>query len=340
MLSAGKGGLEKAALDYAQALILEGHQVTTLLHPCSAMQGTARKNEIPFRELSNFGEWDLWARLKLKSLLKTLQPDCIIAHGRRAALLLKNLHPYVFPVTHSGYQAYLLDFPGLITMTNYLRQAFIDQGYPPSQIYHVPNMIHGDKAPIFRSYHTPIHLGAMGRMEEKKGFSILLQAAKILKEGGLYFCLTLAGEGECKSALQHLATALGLDEVVDFPGWVQSPQDFFETIDIFCLPSLREPFGIVLLEAFLYGTPTVTSDAEGPLEIADHLQDAFIVSKNDPYALAQGIKEIIDNPSLGRELAEKAFEKVQNVYTIKTVSQRLTQVLKCLLKERTGHDSH
>lgn len=336
MLSAGRGGLEKAAADYTQALIMEKHDVITILNPNSIIQNIIFEMGGAVIPLHNLGEWDLWARLRLKFLIKKINPDCIIAHGRRAAILLQDLHPHVFPVTHSGYQSHLMYFSGLITMTKYICQEFIDHGYPKNRIYQIPNMIQLNESPMPSSYHIPIHLGALGRFEEQKGFQILIQSAKILQNKGYNFQLTIAGDGSYKENLQQLVQTLNLENIVNFPGWVQSPQEFFKKIDIFCLPSLREPFGIVLLEAYNAGVPSVTSDADGPREIACDQEDALIVPKNNPQALAEGIEKLIVNPDLAKILAKNAFEKVKNVYNIKIVSKKLTQILTCLIrKERT-----
>ncbi len=334
MFSAARGGLEQAALDYTHSLMMEGHQVTTILNPSSPLKEAFRKTGSAIIEMSNFGERDFIARFRLRFILKKRQADCVITHGRRAAKLFQNLHSNVFPVTHSGYQSFLMSFPGLITMTNHLRQEFIDHRYPSHQIYHVPNMVHVNTVPKFQEYHTPIRLGAMGRLEEKKGFHVLIRAAKILHDQGGDFHLTIAGEGNYKKSLQQLVKDLSLEECIHFPGWVENPKDFFETIDIFCLPSLKEPFGIVLIEAFRFGVPTVTSDADGPQEIVQDQKEALIVPKGDSVKLAEAIKMLMNDPVLAKQIAKNAFEKVQNVYDIKIVAKRLTTVLSQLL-ERT-----
>lgn len=335
MFGARAGGLEQAAVDYAESLIMEGHQVTTILNPNSPLKDAFHKTGSSIVEMVHFGEWDFIAKFRLKLIIKKIKPDCVVTHGRRAALLCKHLHPHVFPVTHSGYQAFLKDFPGLLAMTNHLRQEFIDYGYPATQIYYVPNMVRvGNAIPTPGPYHTPIRLGSMGRLEEKKGFQILIQAVKHLQDQGYDFQLTLAGEGTYKEKLQQLVSSLCLEKIVHFPGWIKESKDFFQKTDIFCLPSLKEPFGIVLLEAFRWGIPTVASDADGPKEIATDQKDALVVPRNNPEALAEAIKILMKDPELGKELSKNAFEKVQSVYNIKIVAKRLTTVLSQLL-ERT-----
>src|SRR6202034_4671627 len=100
------------------------------------------------------------------------------------------------------------------------------------------------------------------------------------------FKAVLAGEGEEEGALRDLAREKGLGEELRFAGWVTDKQAFFDSIDLFCLPSHHEPFGIVLLEAMAQGLPVVATASEGPSEILEAGEPGVLVPTNDAGALA------------------------------------------------------
>ncbi len=137
----------------------------------------------------------------------------------------------------------------------------------------------------------------------------------------------IAGDGEDRIALERTIRALSLAENVALPGWVHDKAAFWPTIDIFCIPSLHEPFGLVLLEAWAAGKPVISTDSEGPSSIAEHDRDALIVPRNDPQALAQSIRLLLANPDKARDLAMAGYEKARTVYARETAVTALKSVL-------------
>src|SRR6185369_4100436 len=97
--------------------------------------------------------------------------------------------------------------------------------------------------------------------------------------------------------------------------------------DIFCLPSLHEPFGIVLLEAFTYGTPVVAADSEGPRDIITHNVDALLVKTGDACELAEAVATLLDNPTLASDLAANAFAKAKTSYSIDGIAAKIEETL-------------
>ncbi len=125
-------------------------------------------------------------------------------------------------------------------------------------------------------------------------------------------------------------------EHVEFVGWVKDKKAFFERLDLFCLPSLAEPFGIILLEAMLFDTTIIAADAEGPKEIITDMKDGILVRKESPYEMAEAIEELLNDPTLAARLADKAFLTVRQKYDINIVGQRLAAYLQ---KIKTSHEA-
>jgi glycosyltransferase involved in cell wall biosynthesis len=108
----------------------------------------------------------------------------------------------------------------------------------------------------------------------------------------------LAGGGEEHENLKALVEKYHLQENVNFIGWVNDKKEFFDKIDIFCLPSLVEPFGVIVLEAMLYDKPIIATEAEGPKEIITHMKDGILVPIGSPTAMSEAIEELMDDKVL------------------------------------------
>ena len=180
-------------------------------------------------------------------------------------------------------------------------------------------------APEKSSNKTPV-IGALGRFVRKKGFRCYLEGLAILKARGISFKAVLAGNGEDETKLKALASTLRLDNHLIFKDWMNI-HDFFNGIDIFCLPSLHEPFGIVLIEAFAHEKPTVCTMTEGPSEIAEDKYNVLMIQKNDAHDLADKLEILIKDKLLAQQLAEHAKQTFLQQYTLAVVAEQLESIL-------------
>jgi len=133
---------------------------------------------------------------------------------------------------------------------------------------------------------------------------------KIKDEGGQFKCV-IAGDGEERKKLEKLIVKLDLQKEVKLTGWAEDKEEFFNSIDIFCVPSRHEPFGIVLLEAFLHSTPMVVTKSEGPIEIIKDGKDGLLCEVDDVDSLAKQITRLLKNQKLAEKLSRAGFQKVQ-----------------------------
>lgn len=226
----------------------------------------------------------------------------------------------------------------IIAIAKHLQQAIIHDGYPKERGFYVPNMVAlpTNAATKERTSDIPV-IGALGRLNQDKGFDILLQAAALLHQKGHYCRLIIGGDGEEKESLHHLTKALNLDAYVTFVGWVEDKADFFKSCDIFCMPSRHEPFGVVLLEAFAHKVPTAATQSEGPSEIACHQQEAEMSPVDDVEGLAESLKKLMDDPLYARDLADRAYARLCKTYSMPVVGKRLADTLRTI--NTRGHPS-
>ncbi|MCH2038953.1 MAG: glycosyltransferase family 4 protein, partial [Rickettsiales bacterium] len=160
-----------------------------------------------------------------------------------------------------------------------------------------------------------------------KGFDVFVKALSVLDRNGFDFKAVIGGSGPELDAVKNLAIKLGVIHKIEFRGWIQKKEEFFNDIDIFCLPSLHEPFGIILLEAFMYGKPVVSSASEGPSEIIEHEKDGLLAEPGSPDALASGLIKCIENPNIANQLALNGYHKVSSQYSMDKVGKDLSEIL-------------
>jgi glycosyltransferase involved in cell wall biosynthesis len=347
MLSAGRGGLEQSLLDYCEALLIERHPVYAVVHPRWA--GRAALERLPLRAVSplaNCNEWDPLAVHRLRSWLRAVTPRLALTIGRRASALTRRARRRLPQLVQVGVTPNyslgpLIGLDHVLATTLDLRRALIAAGQPPERITVVPNLV---RAPPDVALAEPHHrdvpvIGALGRLVPKKGFADLLEALARLRDRGHRFEAHLAGSGPEEAALRALTARLDLEGRVRFFGWVDDKRSFFAALDLFCVPSREEPFGIVVLEGMAHGRATIATDAPGPREIVRHGVDGLLVPRAAPEALAAAIALLLGHPDRWLALARAGRETVCARFDLPVVAKRLSAALRQAVDRRASDDS-
>lgn len=159
----------------------------------------------------------------------------------------------------------------------------------------------------------PYQLLALGRFVRTKGYDVLLHAARIMKDSGLPFHVTIAGSGPRGPSLKLLSRQLELDDCVSFPGFVTHDRvsELFATSDVFIMPSVvhksgdRDGIPNVLVEAFVHGIPVVATDVSGIKEIVINEETGLLIPERDPEAIALAIRTMIGDRERALAMAER-----------------------------------
>jgi glycosyltransferase involved in cell wall biosynthesis len=164
---------------------------------------------------------------------------------------------------------------------------------------------------------VPVVIG-VGRFAEQKQFSVLLEAFDLLTSR-LDVRLVLAGDGPLREELQALTRELGLEENVDFLGFVSNPYKYMKEADLLAISSQYEGFGVVATEALACGTPVVSTNCPGgPSDILEDGQYGELVDVGDRRELANVMCRVLEDPPESEPLVERAkkykVEKVASDY--------------------------
>jgi glycosyltransferase involved in cell wall biosynthesis len=131
---------------------------------------------------------------------------------------------------------------------------------------------------------------AAGRLSKEKGFDLLVAAMSKVIECLPHARLTILGQGPLRAALAEQIQRLGLSGSVSLAGFQQNPWPYLYHADLFVLPSRREGFGNVLLEALALETPAVAVDCPGAMrEIYGSNPAVRLVPAGDATSLAEAI---------------------------------------------------
>ena len=334
MLGRGSGGIEQAFVDQCEGLRARGLSITAITDPrADANAALARLGIVP-RHLTNLGAWDPLAAWRLRRMLGASAPDVMLVHGGRAFALARRAAGGRVPIVAVAHNyapsiARFAAADGVVAITRHLAAHLAAIGVPRARIHHVPNMIRCAAQPTARPpWRDPPVIGALGRFVAKKGFAVFIDALAILATRGIRFTAVLGGSGQEDAALRRRAAAAGLDARLRFAGWVGDQAAFHRDIDIFCLPSLHEPFGIVLLEAMAQALPVVATASEGPQDFLEDGVDSLLVPVGDATALADALSRLLADPGLARTLAARGFARTREDFAMDKVSARLEQALR------------
>jgi glycosyltransferase involved in cell wall biosynthesis len=142
----------------------------------------------------------------------------------------------------------------------------------------------------------------VGRLDEEKRVDELLRAVALLvaDDRDLKLRVDLVGDGSRRVAWQDLATALRIDSLVTFHGFVDEPTLLvaYAGCDVFCMPGVAELQSLATMEAMAAGKPVVAADAMALPHLVRPGRNGWLYPPGDVPALAARLRELLDDPAL------------------------------------------
>jgi glycosyltransferase involved in cell wall biosynthesis len=156
-------------------------------------------------------------------------------------------------------------------------------------------------------------IGAVGRVYNKvKRFSDIFEAMNLLSMPQLK--LIVIGSGPDLESLKEQVSSLGLQVQVIFLGYQADPNPYYDLMDIFCVPSLQEGFGLVAVEAMFHHLPVIATKVGGLKDIIIDGQTGYLINPNSPSELALKLKLLVQNPALRKELGLNGYQRAKSNY--------------------------
>ena len=176
-------------------------------------------------------------------------------------------------------------------------------------------------------------IGFVGRFTKDKGIAELLGAYNVLRQSMPDLRLLLVGDFEDGDPVpQRVRGQIESDSLIVTPGFVSDPAPYYPLMDMLALPTYREGFGTVLLEAAAAGKPAVTTTATGAVDAVLDGVTGFVVPVGDAGALAAALEKLLRNPELRTEMGLAGHERAKREFRHDVVLDRWVSEYKRVLQ--------
>ena len=269
--------------------------------------------------------------LRLGALLATLRPGLKLFFTDHMGVTRPKKDPYhrwaygrvtrLFSISEATRQRNLTAFP---LPAERIRRLYL--GIDPAP--YVPRLSPAEGEGLRASLGIPagaVAIGLPGRLTPGKGQAVWVEALSRLAESrpelswyGVLIGGLAADEGsdeEYVAMLRERVAALGLGERVGFTGFRRDLPRLFEALDIVCVPSRNEAFGLTVIEAMAAGKAVVGADSGAIPELID-ADSGRLASPEDPALWATTLAELVADAGLCRRLGEAARRRIRAHFTL------------------------
>lgn len=233
----------------------------------------------------------------------------------------------VFLLRNVVYKYYLNKCNKVIAISDYIKRNLIEFGIPDSKIEVIYNVLPdwNISLPISKENKQEINILAPGRLDQEKGFDVLLQAFAKVKASNVSIKLTIVGSGPLLNILTALVKELRINDDVLFIPKVPNSKlsTYYNQADIIVFPSVyQEPLGRVALEAGLSGKPIVASRVGGIPEIVDDTKAGFLYEATNVDDLTKKLLTLTMDNALRKRMGEQNRKYVTKKFNSKNIIQK------------------
>ncbi len=206
----------------------------------------------------------------------------------------------------------------------------------PDKFRFLPNAVDGlEAAPAASAPQSPtiLTVARLGAGEREKNVHEMIAAVAIVKERLPGVKYEIIGGGALRPELEALAKNLGVADSVAFLGQVgdRELRQAYARAAVFAMPSNKEGFGIVYLEAWQSGKPVICSSRGAASEVVADGVDGFVLDPSDVKTLADRLYGLLTQPDVAKAMGERGRLKVEQKYLNANFRSHLDKILDELL---------
>ncbi len=229
----------------------------------------------------------------------------------------------------------------LLAVSYAVRDDLVQQGIAAHKITVLHNALDHDDLQPERSaasirdefgadMHTPV-IGTIGHLSAKKGYRELFAAIPQVLTHVPDAQFWVVGEGKLQRELELAALQGGFARSVRFAGFRRDAIDILNAVDVFCLPSHREPCALVYLEAALLEKPVVACRAGGAPESVADGETGLLVPPRNSDELARALLTLLDNRAVARRMGQDGRRRAAELFSWERFTATLEGVYDRLL---------
>lgn len=177
--------------------------------------------------------------------------------------------------------------------------------------------------------HAALIVGRVTSDERYKGHDQLIEAWPLVTQSVPDARLFVAGWGDDVPRLQAKAAALGVADAVVFCGYLSEGTlgALFRRVAVYTMPSAREGFGLVYLEAMRAGTPCIGSTLDAASEVIVHGETGFVVDRDRPGELAAALTTLLVDTARRDAMGHAGRKHFEREFTYESFRSRLHDIL-------------
>jgi glycosyltransferase involved in cell wall biosynthesis len=242
-----------------------------------------------------------------------------------------NVNPNVYSIERDGME----QADHIITVSNLTKKTVLEKyGINAEKITTVYNAVTPsdmDKSTLLKKGLNEKIVTFLGRITLQKGPEYFIEAASMVLKKMTNVKFVMAGSGDMMDSMVNRVAELGIADKFHFTGFLEGNDVYqmFKMTDVFVMPSISEPFGIVPLEAMQTGVPVIISNQSGVSEI---LENAIKIDFWDTFAMADSIYGLLSYSSLSNHFKEEGKSEVDNL-TWKNSAKNVEVIYNQLLKK-------
>lgn len=175
--------------------------------------------------------------------------------------------------------------------------------------------------------------GTIARLVKQKSLKTLLDSFKKLKEkNNKKIILIIVGSGPLKLQLKNYAKDIGIESRVIWIDYIEDVSLFYQSIDIFCLSSLYEGLGLVLLEAMMHKKPIISSNVSAIPEIVTNKQNGLLFKVKDSQLMFKAMEKLF-NKKKRNKYGLNGFERIKTQFTTQKMFEETDKIYKSLFSK-------
>ena len=264
-----------------------------------------------------------------------VSPDHFSSINRHIIITLANRAALVIANSHASREAFIQE-GGQAERVHVVYNGFCLENYAnfTSEQEHLQNeIVSASSHP--RDGASSFIVGHFSRLSPWKGQHVLIEALQYCPDNVTVVLVgdALFGEQAYVQQLHQQIKSLNLEHRVKFLGFRSDISQLMAACDLVTHSSTApEPFGRVIVEAMLCGTPVVAAAAGGAVELIDHGQTGWLTPPGDANKLAEIINTCQSQPGRAKALAQKAQTQARERFALETTNLQISQLLYEVIK--------
>jgi glycosyltransferase involved in cell wall biosynthesis len=294
--------------------------------------------------------------IRLLFILRKLRPDILHIHsakaglvGRMAVALMRKppkviltFHSFVFDERMKPRRRWLVArverrlqkyADRIVAVSGALRDELVNEmGLDPGGMQVIHNGV------VFRDIPKPERtgnrVGTVARLAPQKGLEYFVEAAALVKERVPGARFTIIGDGPLRFWLETRAKQVGVEESIEFLGFRGDALSIVAGWDVFALTSVRETFGMALVEAMSQEVPVVATSVGGIPEIVDGTSTGLLAETGNAEDIAEKIVRLLEDKKLASEIAHAGNEFVRAHFNAERMLSEVDDLYSNIVLER------